>query len=995
MSDDKDMPEVKLSAFRFTDRKDLPPHQSNCNDSAQNHDSSNNSHPRRLDAYNSGLATDKPGHELAPDATIWNLYVEEASAHDQELVKGRHASLDMLLLFAALFSAILTAFIIESKNLLEQDPTDVSVSLLLLIAQSQQRMELGLPPPDSSTLPNIPDFTPSSSALWINGIWFVSLAISLSAALLAMLGKEWLTAFLASRPRSPYNHTLLRQSRLEGLERWWALHIISLLPSLLHLALLLFSIGLVIYLWTMSTGLAAVIATITGLTFSLYVLTVILGATFEFCPFVTEISEYLRIAVVRICDRHPAKCWVTSSNKDLQALSWLASNSRDPEIVDYAYQALAGLRSRTNKVQEYNNRFKNQDISTSNGVGDNVPMRPNQVITLVSLLQNTLSRFERIMTNRRVVAMNGGAHIARYATAVSGMMNLIKRAKQKWPDEKFSSLVSPLKLIALIETIWSVNAPPFDANAYASLLAAEMELLNLSALDLAEEISDQPAWQSNVERTNLYPPTPIHSDTHVIHIPPPDYSARLDYRLEALRACYSRTLVRISQLCRFHMYGEIFLEANSLVALMDSICATACCELLNPLDSVSTHHPAIDHPEHQKYSFTLPISHNDSVTIPPDNLRLGPLGSIIFILRIRSDVNEDQLLRTRMSAVDAFSTLAPVLLQQLFGLDRAKLQGEYDFRSWPYKPGANLLGIGYITVRQMLMTLRNLRTFVQNSGEHMPFFNDVLQLIFECVEDTKRSGYDHGPRLAITHGSGDLVSILEFDTSSEQDSTALPDNIVVRLLDIVRLSLAPGAKTLCDTTLTPQCFLALIKMANRRALNADYGKHILECMIRRIEYDPFQLGKRDIPESKIPSVVFLHCFTRTSQGFPTLVEASIRNETRGLVVDAIVMLVHIASSRNSVPSNAPIELQVSAAPGFLGATTLVVKTLSEAADRQETLSKFLEDVFSLLVASSRHADFKDLIVGHPAFQDMWLAIDSIEGYRATEGVARMRMDLVP
>ena len=42
------------------------------------------------------------GQELAPDAAIWELYLEEANEHDQELVKSRHASLDMLLLFVGL-----------------------------------------------------------------------------------------------------------------------------------------------------------------------------------------------------------------------------------------------------------------------------------------------------------------------------------------------------------------------------------------------------------------------------------------------------------------------------------------------------------------------------------------------------------------------------------------------------------------------------------------------------------------------------------------------------------------------------------------------------------------------------------------------------------------------------------------------------------------------------------------------------------------------------
>jgi hypothetical protein len=53
---------------------------------------------RRPEAYEQ-MAADKPGPELSHDAAIWKLYLEEADEHDQELVKGRDASLDMLLLF--------------------------------------------------------------------------------------------------------------------------------------------------------------------------------------------------------------------------------------------------------------------------------------------------------------------------------------------------------------------------------------------------------------------------------------------------------------------------------------------------------------------------------------------------------------------------------------------------------------------------------------------------------------------------------------------------------------------------------------------------------------------------------------------------------------------------------------------------------------------------------------------------------------------------------
>ncbi|KAF8597699.1 hypothetical protein BDV93DRAFT_397728, partial [Ceratobasidium sp. AG-I] len=133
-------------------------------------------------------------------AGIWQIYLDEAREYDDELVAGKNENLDMMLLFAALFSAILTAFLIESKNLLQQDSAEVTISLLLMIAQSQQRLEQGNPRLASDPI-QPPRFSASMSARWINGLWFMSLALSLSAALIAMLAKEWLVAYNTARPR--------------------------------------------------------------------------------------------------------------------------------------------------------------------------------------------------------------------------------------------------------------------------------------------------------------------------------------------------------------------------------------------------------------------------------------------------------------------------------------------------------------------------------------------------------------------------------------------------------------------------------------------------------------------------------------------------------------------------------------------------------------------------------------------------------------------------
>ena len=39
-------------------------------------------------------------------------------------------------------------------------------------------------------------FRPSLSALWVNGLWFTSLALSLTTALIAVLTKQWIHKYI-------------------------------------------------------------------------------------------------------------------------------------------------------------------------------------------------------------------------------------------------------------------------------------------------------------------------------------------------------------------------------------------------------------------------------------------------------------------------------------------------------------------------------------------------------------------------------------------------------------------------------------------------------------------------------------------------------------------------------------------------------------------------------------------------------------------------------
>ncbi|CAE6441111.1 unnamed protein product [Rhizoctonia solani] len=449
------------------------------------------------------MASDRLGEELNSEATIWTLYLDEAQEHDRELVEGRQRSLDTLLLFAALFSAILTAFLIEAKDLLQQDPADASLTLLLIIAQSQQRIELGLPAPEASTkVVAMPDFTPSLSARWVNGIWFMSLGLSLSAALIAMLGKEWLTTFHSSRPRSARRLAFIRQSRLKGLEDWGALHIIALLPTLLHMSLLLFSVGLVVYLWALDTALAAVLAGVIGLTLAFYFVTGVLGALFEFCPFVTEVSEYMQKAAEALSilpkkDTNTES--IAPSIKDLQALVWLSEHSGDPIIVDYAYQSMAGL---------YLSPYIELDSKQARPNLDSNPSIPDEInvfghgVTMDSLLLKLAGRYDDLL----VGTLETGSvdpPVCRYINA----MMAIKLYGGKLSDE---TLMHWIGFLEKINELWTSNLPQrsLSGSNFAGTLIAEMDVFKL-AMD------------------PLSPAVPISSSTPVVVISTLSISHRL------------------------------------------------------------------------------------------------------------------------------------------------------------------------------------------------------------------------------------------------------------------------------------------------------------------------------------------------------------------------------------------------------------------------------------------------------------------------------------
>ncbi|CUA73505.1 Protein translocase subunit SecA [Caulobacter crescentus NA1000] [Rhizoctonia solani] len=292
---------------------------------------------------------DEYGAELEPDARVWKTYVKEADKFDAEQVDGWNRSLDVTLIFAALFTAICTAFVIESSKSLKEDPTETAarrldqmVGILLVVANVSDPSQLN---PDELRAPISPDpFQPRPIDLCVNILWFFSLILSAAVSLIAMLAKEWCYLFMSGRIGDPWSQTKRRQQRWEGIEKWRMEQVIMILPSFIHLSFLSFAIGLCIYLADMNLGTAIPAALVTLGSILIYLASTIfpfLNLSKTICPYSTSISRFIQRP--RPTTKKTAAHESENTNRiAVQALAWLIKTSEDPKSTDIALQAVAG-----------------------------------------------------------------------------------------------------------------------------------------------------------------------------------------------------------------------------------------------------------------------------------------------------------------------------------------------------------------------------------------------------------------------------------------------------------------------------------------------------------------------------------------------------------------------------------------------------------------------------------------------------------------------------
>jgi hypothetical protein len=201
-----------------------------------------------------------------------------------------------------LFSAAVASLISVSIQDIQPSSQDTSNFYLANIYQS-------LANPNQSNVSNSlpsspPQFSPPTSAIWVNTLWFLSLVTSISCALLATLLQQWARRYL--KVTQPH-YSIAKRARIraffaEGVERFVLLWVAECLPTLLHTSLFLFFAGLVVFLHNVNFTIFKLTLAWIGFCVALYGCATFPPMLYHDCPYYTPFTIFFWQVAIGILD---------------------------------------------------------------------------------------------------------------------------------------------------------------------------------------------------------------------------------------------------------------------------------------------------------------------------------------------------------------------------------------------------------------------------------------------------------------------------------------------------------------------------------------------------------------------------------------------------------------------------------------------------------------------------------------------------------------------
>ncbi|TFK44152.1 hypothetical protein BDQ12DRAFT_717331 [Crucibulum laeve] len=272
-------------------------------------------------------------YPISKDGDPWKTCYKAVKEYNDAMCTAWKDEVQNLLIFAGLFSAVVTAFVVESYKMLT-DPIDDSTRLLAQIAAelasiNGRNATTTTPPPQEN-------FSPSALAVRLNTFWFLSLTLSLATVLVGILALQWIREYERYETTSYKERLEIRQMRYKAIVKWQVPNIIWGLPVLLQSALILFFLGMLDLLRSLDSIVAVILSIVVGLVFLVIVATTMIPG----------IQLLFMCSLLNILDVHPQ--------------SWSFCPYKSPQ--SWAFYQLVKLLSSWTHV-----RFKGSTVGSRSG----------------------------------------------------------------------------------------------------------------------------------------------------------------------------------------------------------------------------------------------------------------------------------------------------------------------------------------------------------------------------------------------------------------------------------------------------------------------------------------------------------------------------------------------------------------------------------------------------------------------------------------------------
>ncbi|EED78710.1 predicted protein [Postia placenta Mad-698-R] len=266
----------------------------------------------------------------------WSLCAEEVWKYEENQINKWKENINNLLLFAGLFSTILTGFIVAFYLLLGPTTPDTTTQVLIVVSMQLSVLTAAiahsnLTQSQQSVLQAASAIIrPTTSTVSTGVLWFIALIFSLSAASISIAVGQWLHHHTDRASSMTRQSVRIWAYRRRSLENWHVRVIIDLLPILLQISLALFLVGLLELLWALNHVVAGIVTVLVIILLLPTLITVFLPYFFADCPYKSR-AAWLCFVILRRVTRfgqsgQAKRPWATALILRIAGLPWELSD---------------------------------------------------------------------------------------------------------------------------------------------------------------------------------------------------------------------------------------------------------------------------------------------------------------------------------------------------------------------------------------------------------------------------------------------------------------------------------------------------------------------------------------------------------------------------------------------------------------------------------------------------------------------------------------------